>query len=136
MAAAASAAKEDLALLLKVYTQVLPRWTFPYVPFAFGAVAQILAWMSGRYMVGIRLLPRVFYLWLIAFFEYSLVSPAMNASQEILGMSETVLIVLYQMITLLVFLVINKVLFKNRLAWNHYIAFALALGAVVFAELS
>lgn len=130
-----SAATPQLRALLRAYARVLPRWTFPYVPFAVAAVAQVFAWFGGRFLGGLTLGPRVLLLWLFALGEYGVMSPAMNAATELLGHSEPRLVVWYHAITLAVFMVINVLVFRNPFRWRHVLAFALLAAAVYVAHL-
>jgi uncharacterized protein (DUF486 family) len=128
-----SAAYAELSKLLSFYTRVLPSWSFPYVPLTIAAVFQVIAWFGGQSFYGLSLIPRVLVLWLFAFGEYGFMSPAMNAAQEILGTSEATLVIVYQMITLIVFLLVNKFWFKKTLSKNNYVSFAFASAAIYFA---
>lgn len=75
--------------------------------------------------------PRVLVLWLFAGGEYSFMSPAMNAAQEILGMSENVLIVMYHAATLIVFMLVSIIVFKNEFTWRHATAIFLLFASVM-----
>lgn len=120
-----SAAHVQLKAIYETYTRLLPKWTFPAVPFIIAALFQVYAWFGGRYLVKYTLLPRVLILWLFALGEYSFMSPAMNASQEVVGMSENVIIILYHAATLVVFTFVSFFVFKNTFTWKHIVALLL-----------
>lgn len=129
-----TAATQQLRLLVDFYHRFLPRWAFPAVPFVLAALFQVFAWFGGRYLAGLSLVPRVLVLWLFALGEYSFMSPAMNASQEILGVQEHVLIVMYNVATLVVFALVSIFVFKNKLTWRHLLAMLLLIGAVALVN--
>jgi uncharacterized protein len=128
-----SAAYDQLKTLVRLYSKVLPLWTFPWIPFVFAAFFQTMAWFGGRFLVGYTLGPRILILWAIAFFEYCFMSTAMNASVEVLKNRETQLIVIYQVVTLVVFMIVNRFIFKNPFTWRHLLAYVLLAAAVYFA---
>ena len=68
--------------------------------------------------------------WGIAFFEYCFQVPA-NRIGHIGGLSGGQLKVIQEVITLVVFAVFARWYLGERLAWNHYLAFALIVAAVV-----
>lgn len=125
-----SAARQQLEALVGLYLKVLPRWSFPAVPFAVAALFQVFAWFGGRFLGPLSLGPRVLVLWLFAGGEYLFMSPAMNAAQEVFGISENALIVMYHVATFIVFLLVSLLVFRNELTWRHALAFLL-LGASV-----
>ena len=107
-----SAAYDQLNALIKIYETYFPKWTFPFIPLGIAAAFQSFAWMSGPYFLGhLSLLPRIFVLWLFALGEYSFMSPSMNAGVEVLKMSGPLLVVIYQVMTLIVFMIIDVFIF-------------------------
>jgi uncharacterized protein (DUF486 family) len=130
----ASESAPQLRRLVAFYHRFLPRWAFPVAPFIIAALFQVFAWFGGRYLVGLTLVPRVLVLWMFALGEYSFMSPAMNASQEILGMQENVLIVMYNAATLAVFAIVSTFVFKNNFTWRHVVALALLCIAVALVN--
>jgi uncharacterized protein (DUF486 family) len=125
-----SAAYDQLKALTGFYGAIAPKWAFPAIPFLIAAIFQVVAWFGGRYLQGYTLLPRVLILWIFALGEYSVMSPAMNAAQEVLGMQENTLIIMYNVATLFVFMVISVCVFKNTFGWRHIVAFGLLLCSV------
>jgi uncharacterized protein (DUF486 family) len=69
-------------------------------------------------------------MWLLAGGEYLFMMPAMNAGIEVLGMREPFLVVIYQVITLIVFMFVDLFVFKKEFKLKYLIAFAL-LGLAV-----
>jgi uncharacterized protein (DUF486 family) len=69
--------------------------------------------------------------WLIAFLEYCFQVPANRWGKEA-GISTPQLKVMQEVITLVVFSAFAVVYLDERLRWNHFVAFALVLGAVFF----
>jgi uncharacterized protein (DUF486 family) len=130
-----SAAKPQLEYIVKTYAKVLPISTFPIVPFLVAAIFQVFAWFGGRFLTNLTLFPRILVLWLFAAFEYMIQSPAMNAAQEVLGMQENVLIVLYNVATLVVFVIISVTFFKNKYSIKHVIALLLLLASIALVYL-
>ena len=129
-----TAATPQLRTLLNLYTKILPIQSFPYVPLIIAAFFQVFAWTSGSTMLGgLTLIPRVLVLWLFAAGEYTFMSPAMNAGVEILGMSEAVLVVIYQAVTLVVFLIVNTFIYKNPFKLKYLVSFMLLAAAVYIA---
>jgi len=109
-----SAAYNQLVSLLDYYSKILPLSTFPYVPLIIAAMSQSMAWMAGPiFLKSLSLIPRVCFLLLFAVGEYSFMSPSMNAAVEVLHMAEPYLVVVYQVITLCVFMFMNVFVFKN-----------------------
>lgn len=128
-----SRARGQLERLVQFYRAWLPERAFPLVPFALAAVFQVFAWFGGRFLGGLTLVPRVLVLWLFALGEYSLMSPAMNAGQEVLGMSENALVILYNIATIVVFALVSVLVFRNPIRWQHALAALLVLAAVALA---
>lgn len=128
-----SAAFDQLYNIVKVYSKILPHWTFPWIPFVIAALFQTFAWFGGRFLFGYSLFPRILILWLIALGEYMFMSTAMNASIEVLKKKETLLIVIYQAVTLVVFMFVNKFVFKNPFKPQHLLSYVLLAAAVYFA---
>lgn len=125
----------QLKHLLDLYYKILPKSTFPYIPFIIGAFFQSLAWMSGPiFLNNYSLIPRIFLLLMFAAGEYLFMSPAMNAGVEILKMKEPQLVIIYQIITLFVFIFINIFLFKKGFEKKYIISFIFGGLAVYFAN--
>lgn len=120
-----SAAFPQLKKYIEIYKRFLPLSTFPLVPFCIAAAFQCFAWFGGRFLGAYTLFPRVILLWLMAFGEYSIMSPSMNAAVEVLGLKENALIIMYNVATLFVFALISLTVFKNKYTWRHIVAFAL-----------
>ena len=126
-----TAATSQLHGLLTRYQKVIPLWTFPWLPLAIAATFQSFAWMAGPiFLNAYSLWPRVLLLWMLALGEYSFMSPSMNAGVEVLGMPEPLLVVIYQVMTLLVFMFINVFVFKRPFQPKFVVSFALLAVAV------
>ena len=69
--------------------------------------------------------------WLIAFIEYCLAVPANRLGFG--QFSGFQLKIIQEVITLSVFIVFGLFFLKERLAWNHIVAFAFLAGAAIFA---
>lgn len=129
-----SAAYPELKQLYSTYTKVLPPWTFPFVPLAIAAIFQSFAWMSGPvFFSSLTLWPRMLVLWSLAAGEYLFMSPSMNAGVEILGMSEPLLVVIYQVLTLIVFMIVDIFVFKKPFHIKYLVSFVFLSVAVYFA---
>ena len=130
----ATAATPQLRRLVDAYTRVLPLKTFPAVPLVVAAFFQVFAWTAGSTLLShLTLAPRVLALWLFAAGEYTFMSPAMNAGVEVLGMSEPLLVVLYQVVTLVVFILVNSLVYKNPFKLKYAVSFGLLAAAVYVA---
>jgi hypothetical protein len=57
-------------------------------------------------------------------------SPTLSASIELLGYSQSHLVVLNHALALLMFLVLNAFLFKSAVTWRHGAALAMTPGAM------
>lgn len=126
-----TAANRELKALVFVYGRLLPMWTFPLLPLVVAAIFQTLAWLSGPvFFQNLTLMPRIFALWMFAIGEYLFMSPTMNAGVEVLGMSEATLVVMYQVATLVVFMVLDLFLFRNEFKVKYLVAFLLLAAAV------
>ena len=96
------------------------------------AFFQCLAWMSGpNLFMNYSLLPRLGIMWLLAGGEYLFMMPAMNASIEVLNKHEPLLVVIYQVITLIMFIFVNIFIFKKPFELKYLISF-IFLGLAVF----
>lgn len=126
-----SAAYGQYVALINKYTSFLPKSTFPWIPLIIAAVFQVFAWFGGRFLGGLTMIPRVFVLWFLALGEYAFMSVSMNASTEVLKMNESLLVVIYQVATLVVFIIINSTVFRNKFKWK-YLASFVCLGLAVF----
>jgi uncharacterized protein (DUF486 family) len=122
--------------MVEAYKALLPIKTFPWIPLTIAAFFQVFAWTSGSTLLGhLSLVPRILILWLYAGGEYMFMSPSINAGVEVLGMSESLLVVIYQVVTLVVFMFVNTAIYKNPFKWNYAASFALLAGAVYMAYL-
>jgi uncharacterized protein (DUF486 family) len=129
-----SAAYNQLVGLIDFYKKFLPISTFPYIPLLLAAGFQSMAWMAGPiYLENLKLIPRVAFLLLFAVGEYSFMSPTMNAAVEVLKMAEPYLVVIYQVITLIVFMFMNVFVFKKPFQKKYVISSLLLAGAVYVA---
>ncbi len=127
-----TAATAELEKLVNIYKNFLPIQTFPFIPLIIAAFFQCLAWMSGpNLFYNYSLLPRLGIMWLLAGGEYLFMMPAMNASIEVLNKHEPLLVVIYQVITLIVFIFVNVFVFKKAFELKYLISFIL-LGLAVF----
>ena len=72
--------------------------------------------------------------WLIALVEYCLMVPA-NRIGYANGMTPYQLKVTQEVITLVVFMAFAFFYFGTKPAWNHWVAFALIMGAVYFGAM-
>ncbi len=131
-----TAATSQLNTLLDIYTKILPIQTFPYIPFIIAAFCQSFAWMSGPIFLGkYTLLPRMFILILFAIGEYLFMSPAMNAGVEIFNIKESKLVITYHIITLLVFIFVNILIFKKDFELKYVFSFLFAGLAIYMANM-
>jgi uncharacterized protein (DUF486 family) len=129
-----TAATKQLAALLAAYLSIFPKWTFPYLPLGVAAIFQSFAWMSGPiFLNSLTLIPRILVLWLLAFGEYTFMSPTMNAGVEVIGWEEPFLVVIYQVMTLVVFMFINIFIFQKPFHVKYLISFILLSLAVFVA---
>lgn len=128
-----SAAYEQYKTFLKFYFKYLPSWTFPIIPLIIASTFQVFAWFGGSFLSGLTAVPRIFALWGFALGEYSFMSPAMNAAIEVLGMSESLLVVIYQVATLIVFTIINTTIFGNPFELKYIVSYILLAAAVYVA---
>jgi hypothetical protein len=127
-----TAATAELKSLINTYTKFLPIQTFPVIPLMIAAFFQCLAWMSGpNLFYNYSLLPRLGIMWLFAGGEYLFMMPAMNASIEVLNKHEPLLVVIYQVITLVMFIFVNVFIFKKGFQLKYLISF-IFLGLAVF----
>lgn len=131
-----TAATVELRSLIQWYGRVLPSWTFPVLPLTIAAMFQSLAWLSGPILLsGLTLIPRILVLWLFAAGEYGFMSPSMNAAVEVLGMEEPALVVLYQVVTLVVYTLVHILIFKKPFRAKYIASFVLLALAVLVANL-
>jgi len=127
-----TAATNQLQKLLDFYNKILPMNTFPFIPLIIAAFFQSLAWMSGPNLFkNYSLLPRLGIMWLLAGGEYLFMMPSMNASIEVLNQHESFLVVIYQVITLVIFIFVNLFIFKKPFELKYLISF-IFLGLAVF----
>lgn len=126
-----TASTVQLRSLINTYARLLPIQSFPYVTLTIAGAFQVIAWFGGStILAGFTLVPRILLLWLLALGEYLFMSPTMNAGVEVLGMSEATLVILYQVITLMVFLVFNILIFRKPFSWRHGAAAILLMTSV------
>jgi uncharacterized protein (DUF486 family) len=129
-----SAAFGQLLEIWNVYKNILPTWTFPFLTLCIAAVFQSFAWMSGPiFLSSLSLVPRILVLWLFAAGEYIFMSITMNLGVEVLKMSEPLLVVVYQVMTLFVFMFIDIFVFKKEFRFKYFVSFVLLSLAVYVA---
>ena len=80
------------------------------------------------------LIPRIFILLLFSAGEYLFMSPAINAGVEIHNMDERNLVVTYQVVTLIVFMIVSIFIYKQKFKLKFGIAFLFAGLAIYFAS--
>ena len=128
-------ATPELSILLNKYYKIFPKYTFPYIPFAIAALFQSFAWTSGSiFLKNYSLIPRIFILLLFAAGEYTFMSPAINAGVEIHKMDECHLVVTYQVVTLIVFMMVSVFIYKQKFQLKYGLAFLFAGLAIYFAN--
>jgi len=128
-------ATPELSILLNKYYKIFPKYTFPYIPFAIAALFQSFAWTSGSiFLKNYSLIPRIFILLLFAAGEYTFMSPAINAGVEIHNLDERNLVVTYQVVTLIVFMMVSVFIYKQKFKLKFGIAFLFAGLAIYFAS--
>ena len=131
-----TAATSQLKSLLDLYNKILPKWSFPYFPLTIAAFFQSLAWMSGPNLFqSVSLAPRMLIMWLLAGGEYLFMMPSMNASIELLNLHEPYLVVIYQVITLVVFMLVDLFIFKKPFHIKYVISFILLALAIMVTYL-
>jgi uncharacterized protein (DUF486 family) len=124
----------QLNALLNIYFRFFPSWTFPFLPLTIAAFFQSIAWMAGTiFLYDLSLLPRMLVLWLFAAGEYLFMSPTMNAGIEILNMEEPFLVVIYQIITLVVYMNVHVFVFNKTFKFKYFISFLFLALATYFA---
>lgn len=129
-------ATAQLRRWMAAYDRWLPRWTFPWLPMGVGALFQVLAWTAGsRLLAGVSLGPRMLALWLLAGCEYAFSIVAINAGVEVRALPEPVLVVAYQVVTLVAFLAVNLLVYGNPFRVKYAVSFALLAAAVYTAYL-
>ena len=132
-----TASTPQLIQVINLYKRVLPLSTFPYVPFFIAGTFQVLAWVGGSTILSsLTLFPRILVLWVFALFEYVFSSPAINASVEVLGKSESFLVVMYHITTLVCFILINTFVFKRPFELKYLVCFALVALATWIAHMA
>jgi uncharacterized protein (DUF486 family) len=131
-----TASTNELKYLLDSYLKILPMWTFPFIPLFIAAFFQSLAWMSGPNLFqNFTLIPRLLIMLLLAGGEYLFMMPAMNAGIELLNMREAYLVVIYQVITIIVFINVDLFIFKKPFHIKYLISFILLIFAVMVVYL-
>lgn len=106
----------------------IPVWTI--ILLIVSNVMMTFAWYGHLKFPRWPLLLAILVSWGIAFFEYCCQVPANRIGYGALSPSQ--LKVLQECITLLVFGIFTLIYFKETLAWNHFVAFLLLIGAVFF----
>lgn len=92
-----------------------------------------LNWKDSGWMQKLGLPAIVLMSWGLAFFEYIFQVPANRIGYQGNGgpFSQVELRTIQEVISLMVFAIMTTLVFKNeKLAWNHYLGFALMIAAV------
>lgn len=128
-------AKTQLNKLANIYSSLLPLTTFPWIMLIFAAIAQFFAWFGGRYLFPkAGLCKRIFLLWCIALLQFVILIPTIGVSTEILGHSESFIVILFITFQLLIFIILNKFTLKSSFTKSHLISFILIIFAVIFSR--
>lgn len=90
-----------------------------------------IAWYGHLKFEKVALWKVVLISWLIAFLEYCFQVPANRIGHQG-GLSAAQLKVMQEVITLIVFSLFAVLYLDEQLRWNHFVAFGLVLGAVLF----
>ena len=128
-------AKSQLNKLVNVYSSILPTYTFPWIMLTLAAIAQFFAWFGGRYLFPkAGLCKRIFLLWCVALLQFVILIPTIGVSTEILGHSESFIVILFITFQLLIFIILNKFTLKSSFTKNHLISFILIMFAVILSR--
>jgi len=128
-------ATPQLKFLLENYYKIFPKFSFPYLPFTVAALLQSLAWTSGTiFFKNYSLVPRILILLLFAAGEYIFMSPTINAGVEIENLDERYLVVTYQIVTLIVFMMVSMFVYKQKFKFKYGLAFFFSGLAIYFAN--
>lgn len=94
-----------------------------------------VAWYGHLKFQGVPLWQAIGVSWGIAFFEYCLMVPANRWGVLSGNYSATELKIIQEAITLIVFWMFATIVLREKLRWNHYVAFLMVFGAVALARL-
>ncbi len=122
----------QLIKLVNIYKDVLPLWTFPYVPFTIAGIFQVLGWVGGSTIFkSLSLTPRIFVFCILALLEYLWSCVAINAGVEVLKYTEMFLVFIYHIVTIVTFIIIDTVILGKKFEPKYALAFLL-IGIAVY----
>jgi len=121
--------------ILKKYSNLLPRCSFPWVMLTIAAAAQFFAWFGGAYFFpNASMIKKILSSWGFALIQLAFLVPGINISVELLNYSESYLSIIFHVIGILAFIILNRFTLKSPFNKIHGIAFIFIIIGVIIAS--
>ncbi len=120
--------------ILTTYNKFFPKNTFPWIMLTFAGVAQFFAWFGGPYFFPkANMTKKILSSWGFALIQLMFLVPGINISVKLLGYSESYLSILFHVIGILAFVVLNKYTLKSEFNKKHMMAFIFIIIGTIIA---
>jgi uncharacterized protein (DUF486 family) len=123
-----------LSYILDCYTKILPKNSFPWIMLTLAAAAQFFAWFGGAYFFpGASMIKKILSSWGFALIQLAFLVPGINISVALLNYSESYLSIIFHVIGIIAFIVLNRYTLKSPFNKIHGIAFIFIIIGVIIA---
>jgi uncharacterized protein (DUF486 family) len=120
--------------ILNKYSNLLPRGSFPWVMLTLAAAAQFFAWFGGAYFFpGASMIKKILSSWGFALIQLAFLVPGINISVSLLNYSESYLSLIFHVIGIIAFVILNRYTLKSPFNKIHCIAFVFIIIGVIIA---
>ena len=125
---------EQLNKLVNYYSKILPANSFPWVILSLAASAQFFAWFGGPYFFpDASMTKKILSSWGFALIQLIFLVPGINVSVKLLGYSESYLSIIFHVIGIIAFIVLNRYTLKSEFNKKHAIAFVFIIIGTIIA---
>lgn len=125
---------ESLNNILNCYTKIFPKNSFPWIMLSIAAAAQFFAWFGGPYFFpNASMTKKILSSWGFALIQLIFLVPGINISVKLLGYSESYLSIIFHVIGIIAFVILNRYTLKSEFNKKHAIAFLFIIIGTIIA---
>lgn len=124
---------ESLNNILTSYTKIFPKNSYPWIMLTLAAAAQFFAWFGGPYFFpDATMTKKILTSWGFALIQLIFLVPGINVSVKLLGYSESYLSIIFHVIGIIAFIVLNRYTLKSEFNKKHALAFVfIIIGTII-----
>lgn len=125
---------ESLNNILTSYTKIFPKNSYPWIMLSIAAAAQFFAWFGGPYFFPeATMTKKILTSWGFALIQLIFLVPGINVSVKLLGYSESYLSIIFHVIGIMAFVVLNRYTLKSEFNKKHALAFLFIIIGTIIA---